>query len=304
MSWLWSRNNTRRPLKKNRRANLRARRLAMESMEDRRMLAMNLIVPGDGGVAIPIDAGGGYTQAIFDPIGAIGPADTTFDSYLAVGPLGGPRVQLNPAVPCIGDTTSIQSQFTVLGLDVTLTQTVDQLFEDNTNRVNQTGSILFQSYAFTNNTPNPVDASAARYLDGDLTFDGTLQDSGGTGVINDNDADPSNDTRVMFETDQEPGGGGANTFVGITLTGGDLGPNDPGHFALIQWNGLQGQFILGGAPLPNTIQGDTDGDGFTNGTFDVTIGLAQTFTVDPNATVIINSLTVFGDLPPGDIETP
>jgi hypothetical protein len=264
---------------------------------------MNLVIPGDGGVSIPVDSGGGFRQSIFDPVGAIPPADTTFDSYLAIGAPGGGRTQIAPAVACIGDTTSIQSQFNVLGLDVTLTQTVDQLFADNVNRVNQTGSILFQVYTFVNNTGATIAADVVRYLDGDLNFIGGLTDSGGTGVINDNDPNPADDTRVMFETDQQAGGGGANTFVGITLTGGDLLPDDPGHFALIQWNGLQ-PLIAAGTPLPNTIQGDTDGDGFTNGAFDVTVGLRQIFSLDPGQTRAITTLTVFGDLPPGDIDLP
>ncbi|MFP6656902.1 MAG: GEVED domain-containing protein, partial [Pirellulales bacterium] len=302
MSWLWSGKRTRRKLKKNRRPHLGAKPLGIESLEDRRVL-VPLLVAGDGGVSLDVGSGGEFSSAIFNPVGAIPAADTVFDSYLAIGVPGGPRTAIAPAAPLVGDTTSTASQFNVLGLDTLLVQTVDQLFEDNANRVNPTGSILFQTYRFFNNTAEPIAGDVVRYLDGDLNFAGGLADSGGTTVINENDADPDNDMRVMFETDQQLGGDGANTFVGITLTGGDLAPNDSGHFALIQWNGLQ-PIIAGGAVLPNAIEGDLTGDGFTNGSFDVTVGLRQTFSLDPGEITVINSLTLFGDLPDGDIDLP
>ncbi|MFP6666367.1 MAG: hypothetical protein VB876_03590, partial [Pirellulales bacterium] len=122
MSWLWSGKRTRRKLKKNRRPHLGAKPLGVESLEDRRMLA--LVVAGDGGVNIDVGSGGEFSSAIFDPIGGIAAADTVFDSYLAIGTPGGPRTPIAPGVPLDGDTTSVVSQFNVLGLDTLLVQTV------------------------------------------------------------------------------------------------------------------------------------------------------------------------------------
>ncbi len=241
---------------------LEARRLGAELLEDRRLLAVLTTGTGDGNLTVTVDGYGSFgdavglpdnTGALYDPIGPVQQASTTFESGVAFR-LGssGTRDFLTsgniytsgglPAPTITGDSTTANSTFSFDGLNFALTQTVSQLFD--TSNV-QTGSILTQRYVITNPGNSPLSFETVRYLDGDLYFDQSLIDGGGRLI--------SNGDELLFETDASGSASVDTTFVGIDSNGGTAPATD--RFEVSPFPSLEAK-IVAGEPLDGAITGD------------------------------------------------
>ena len=259
--------------------------------------------PGDGGVSVGVDAYGAFgsnvdgletSDAFYDPLGATGAAGTVFESYLAVGINGDEdpnRIVLSENTLGAGgfnnSTESIaNSTFNVSGLDFVLEQEATDFTDSGGQRI---GSDLLQTYTITNTTDTAIEFDLVRYLDGDLRFDGSIQDTGGAYFEGDN--------TVLFETDSGNNGTETNTFVGITTVGGST-------YQISQFSDLKTNIEFG-EPLTNTVQGDSeDEDLFVDGEpYDVTLALNQTYTLAPGESVTYNTATYFGSGVPEDLES-
>lgn len=292
-----------------RRTHPRFRFLAAESLEDRRMLALLTTGTGDGSLTITVDGFGSFgdaigfpdnTGAVYDPIGPITAASTTFQSAVAVrlGGAGGRQfltsgdIQGSGGLPdpaITGTSTSATSTFAFGDLSVELFQIVAPLLDASNT---QTGSVLTQRYVIANVGSSVVNFEVVRYIDGDLLFDGTLVDGGGRLI--------SAGREFLFETDAGGSGETDTTFLGLDATGGTI--PTVGRFELDSWPTLAGR-IIDGIALDDTVTGDLDGDGFIDvgQEYDVTLALRNQFTLGPGESVAYATRTVFGSGTPDDL---
>ncbi|MGO4892773.1 hypothetical protein [Flavobacterium sp. W21_SRS_FM6] len=267
---------------------------------------------GDGTLEVGVDGYGSFgssisgidtSDAFYDPVGIDESAGTTYESAIAVG-FGGDRTYLTTgsiAGPdnigtnlVIGTTTSssMQSTFMVNALQFELNQSVS-LSQDSSGVA--LGTILNQVYTITNTAAEQISFDVVRYLDGDLDFDGTIQDGGGRIVQSGNE--------ILFETDGVGSGSATSqNFVGITGIGG-ITP-ETNRFEISSYSGLRG-IIAQGEALDDQIDGDTNGDGFIDSAYDVTLALRNVFNLAPNEVVTYTTQTLFGNATPpapGSIE--
>ena len=262
--------------------------------------------PGDGTLMVGVDGFGAFglaigtdsTNAFYDPVGAAGPTDTTFESGIAIrtidlttgarsfltsGTIGSSGGLTNPTVS--GTSTSGSSTFSDSGLSFTLVQTLAPTFTGSS----QTGTILTQTYTITSSVPFEI----VRYIDGDLRFDGSLVDGGGRLILGDG-------TEVLFETDSATGSSTGTTFVGITGEGGTEPTSN--RYEIDSFSGLRNR-IISGTALDDTITGDgADGDQFIDAGagYDVTLAFRNEF---PSGTSVYVTKTIFGSGAPEDIQT-
>ena len=286
-----------------------SRRLFSEVLEDRRMLHGLNTGSGDGSLTVGVDGYGAFGSAvgspesgpaIYDPIGSIRAASTTFQSGVAFR-LGssGPRQFLTdgdiggsgglPGVAVTGSTTSATSTFSFGGVSIQLLQAVAPMTDS---RGARTGSILGQTYRVLNSGATPIDFEFIRYLDGDLLFDGSLVDGGGRITLS--------NSQFLFETDSGGTGTTSTTFVGIDASGGTIPTS--ARFEVNSFSGLE-ERIIAGTPLDDAVAGDNNGDGFIDAgaEYDVTLALRNVFNVAPGATAIYSTRTVFGSGTPGSV---
>lgn len=268
---------------------------------------------GDGSVTVGVDGygsfgssvgGDGTSDAFYDPVGPTGAAGTTYQSGLAVG-FGGSRPFLTTGF--IGDipnvafdleilnqtATSLSSQFRIGPLAVTLEQSLFQSFSGG----QRTGSVLNQVYEFTNIGQIdsvlpvvPTSFDVVRYLDGDLDFDGTIDDGGGRIL--------RGGSQVLFEVDATGENDESSTFVGITGNTGNTPSSN--RFEIASYSGLL-QRVEGPNPPPlrDTVDGDFDNDGFIDVAYDVTLALRDSISLDPFQSQTYTTQTLFGNaLPP------
>lgn len=245
----------------------------------------------EGDVTVEVDLFGQSRYALFDPVGPVGAADVFYDSDVQITQ-GSFLTSLGSAAdsgPEIVSQTSneVVSTFTINQLGFTLRQSVnDTVTTDGL----QTGSILRQAYTIRNLTNVANSFSLIRYLDADLYFDGSLIDGGGRLL--------QGATTVLFQTDATGAATDPDTFVGITASEGNV-PDAVQQFAVAECCGVD-------FPLSNDITGDSDGDGFIDSPYDVTMALQGNYTIAPGATATFTTNTLFGnDTPPapGSSET-
>jgi hypothetical protein len=250
---------------------------------------------GDGQVVLNVDGFGtiGSNGAFYNPLGTGTSASTIFLSTLSyrIG-ASGARTEVNAGtlVSFGGTDTSRVSVFTLPQLSVALTQTVASLFDSNGV---QTGSQLTQSYAFTNLGSSAISLDLARYIDGDLLFDGSLTDGGGRLT--------SNGAPLLFEIDSATGASTASTFLGLYNTGGTQNGYRIGQYSVLR------TAILNGDAFDNTITNDTNPvDGFIDAGagYDVALGLGSLLNIGAGATSTLNTVTLFGSGAPGSVVTP
>ncbi|MCM1985259.1 choice-of-anchor Q domain-containing protein, partial [Lyngbya confervoides] len=264
---------------------------------------------GDGGVRVTVDAFGAFgssvtENAFYDPVGNVTTAGTTFESgiailindqngrrFLTAFNLGG-QGNLTGAQFSSSTDTAARSQFTVNGLTFALNQRV----ADNLTRGTRSGSILTQAFNITNTNASPVTFELIRYFDGDLQFDGSIQDGGGRLF--------SGNREILFETDQAGLSSTATTFVGITGVGGNslLG----NRFEVDAFSGLRSR-IIAGNDLDDMITGDSaDGDQFVdagNG-YDITLAFRNLFQLNPGESDTYITETLFGSGIPDQVINP
>lgn len=259
---------------------------------------------GDGQVSVGVSGTGafgsstgasGVTDALYNPVGAIPLAGTTYHSFLffrtaAVGTdFTGGRTNLvgTSATTLTTSNTATSSVFNSGALLFNLTQSVQNLL-DNTNT--QTGSLLTQSYTITNTGNTALQLELTRYFDGDLTFDGSIMDGGGRLI--------SGGREILFELDSATGASTGTTFVGIYNEGGTAAGYQIGAYS-----GLLNA-LASGAALTNTISGDANNDGFIDSGYDVTLALARTQTLNAGQSFTFTMGTIWGSGAPGQVELP
>ncbi len=292
-----------------RRKNSLSRRLAAECLEERRMLYGLSTGSGDGSLNIAVDGYGSFGsavggtqagEAIYDPVGPIQAASTTFESGVAIrfgtsgarqfltsGNIGSSTSLGDVAIS--GTSTSANSTFTYNTLNFQLLQTVAPM--SNSSGV-QTGSVLGQSYEITNTSSGPVEFELVRYLDGDLLFDGSLVDGGGRTTLA--------NSEFLFETDAGGTGTTSTTFVGIDTSGGTVEASD--RYEIDAYPLLE-ERVIAGNPLANHITGDNNGDGFVDAgqEYDVTLAFRTVYTLAAGQSAFYSTRTVFGSGNPGDV---
>lgn len=261
----------------------------------------------DGGVTVTVDAfgsfgsavGGGVTDAIYNPVGAIDAAGTAYESGIAIG-FGGGRTFLTSGdiggtsggsvvAGLSGTSTTVASAFTFEDLAVDLTQAVTPTFNDLDER---SGSRLRQTYTITNTGAAPVSFDVIRYIDGDLDFDGSINDGGG--LL------PGG---ILFQTDAGGSADDDTTFVGITASGGTVPASN--RFEIDEYSGLRSR-IVDGMALDNTVTGDGDADQFIDAgnEYDVTLAFRNAFTLDVGESAVYTTDTLFGSGAPAAVPEP
>lgn len=266
--------------------------------------------PGDGTLSVGVDGFGSFGSSVggtgtqnlrYDPVGALGPAGTTYESGVAIGFGGGRSFLTSGFIRSSGgltdpgfsatSNTSASSSFSFQGLDFALTQSIAELTGNNGNRV---GTKLTQSYSITNSSSAPISFDLVRYLDGDLSFDGSISDGGGVLA--------GTGGSIYFETDAGGTGGSDSTFIGVNVEGGDVPAT--GAFEIDSFPGL-GNGVVNGSQLTDSIAGDNDGDGFIDPgqEYDVTLAARRTFDLSPGQTADFTTVTFAGSGPPTGIIT-
>ncbi|MDX2217216.1 MAG: PEP-CTERM sorting domain-containing protein [Oculatellaceae cyanobacterium bins.114] len=263
---------------------------------------------GDGTITVGVDGYGSFgssaagvdtTDAFYDPLGAGTPAQTVYESavairfgslgtrqFLSTGSITGSGGLVDPGVT--GTPTSALSSFLIQGLSFNLTQTLTALFTSGT----RTGTLLTQTYAITNTGTGNSAFELVRYLDADLLFDGSLNDGGGRLA--------ADGREVLFETDSATGANDETTFVGILTNGGT-----DGDFEIDGYPGLA-ERIIAGEPLDNAIAGDGNNNGFIDAGpgYDVTLALSNLFSLGANGSATYTTATIFGTGAPEAIVEP
>jgi hypothetical protein len=270
--------------------------------------------PGDGSVSVGVNGYGGFgftngldaSDATFDPIGPVIPADTTFASAIAIKTstettrtflttgigtiFGSPFSELlNP--PVAGDLTSAISSFSIKGLDFNLVQFLT---------FTSSGTTLTQTYTITNpDIPTippipPIIFELVRYMDGDLKFIPSVIEGGGQFFDGDG-------TEILFETDvAEATKLIPTTFVGIISEGGTIPVTN--RYEINVFSTL-GPAIVSGASLNDIVFGDSNADDFIDPIFyDVSIALRNEFSLGAGESVVYVTKTVFGNGAPQDVE--
>ncbi|NES99667.1 MAG: DUF4114 domain-containing protein [Sphaerospermopsis sp. SIO1G1] len=262
----------------------------------------NLLTPaGDGSVRVELDAFGAFgssvglssTDAFYDPVGEQEEAGTTFESgvairignegtrtFLTTGDIGSSGGLENPGFI----TESLQnatSAFSFGSLNFGLTQEVIPIFDDGV----RTGSTLIQTYNITNPTSEAIDFELIRYIDGDLQFDGSIQDSGGRLL--------RGGQEILFETDSGDNPFLSTTFLGITASGGSR--EEPGRYEIDSFSGLRSR-IVEGVELDGEITGDgPDDDQFVDASpYDITLALRNSFSLAAGQSTNYTTTTLFG----------
>ena len=243
---------------------------------------------GDGSLSIDVTGNGSSAHSgngIYDPIGSGAAASTVYDSYLLYRLNSTDNRSLFTSSSLVGNGTTATSTLTGTGIAGTLIQTVAPTFQDGS----QTGSLLTQTYTFTNTTSSAITLDLLRYLDGDLRFDGSLIDGGGK--LTAPDGSP-----LLFEIDSATGASTSNTFVGIYDTGGTSN-----GFQITQCCGANNNSVLN-----NTIHNDLDNNGFIDPGqgFDVTLNLSSLLSIGAGGTGTFTSYTIFGTGAPGAVVVP
>jgi hypothetical protein len=247
---------------------------------------------GDGQVAIELNDNGTFSTAVYNPLGAAAAADTVYASDLYVGIVGRGMSDLAGVHASFvsGDARQRTSIFTLGSLSFTLTQTLSDLISNGV----QTGTMLTQSYSFTNMSAQALDLTFGRYLDGDLNFGagGNGNDGGGKLV--------SGGQTILFETDAATGRNDLASFIGIYNEGGT-----PQGFDVDYYGALRPR-IGSGRPLNNTVSGDGNGDGFIDAGagYDVSLGLVNGLSVGAGQQGSFITHTIFGSGTPGSVQVP
>jgi hypothetical protein len=285
----------------------RPRRLALEALEDRRLLASATLRndPGDGTVFLTTDGYGSFganvgvehSDAFYDPVDGAIPLDrmgTTGESGVAIGFDGQARTFLTSGniegsggLPQVDvnqtSLTTSFSSFTFNGLNFDLVQSLTNVVDAQSNQI---GSLLTQQYLITNATGQVQTFDMLRYLNGDLLFDGTTDDLAGRFV------DPTRD--VLYQLDRTLGFRNAETLIGISALGGQV--VDTSIYRIDEVPELANEMILGLDP-DNRIAEDNDDSGETDFPYDVSVVYRNQYELEPGEQARYTTSTMWGVIP-------
>jgi hypothetical protein len=255
---------------------------------------------GDGSLTVTVDPFGAFGSAtaagiaLYDPVGSKRNASSVYQSAVYFDQLG---YFLNALDGIYGGSLKGKalnqvskqkavSEFNVKNFNFKLTQTLN----DKTSK----GTIFTQEYKIKNNTGSTQTFYLIRHIDGDLLFDGTLNDTGGA----------SEDGKTLFEFDSGEDIRNTSTFVGIRNQGGYINLG----YEVTSYPYIDDIIYGGEDALHNEVRGDNDKNGITDYPYDITLSLGNMFTnVDSGQTVTFKTETIFGasslagriDLPSG-----
>jgi hypothetical protein len=276
--------------------------------------------PGDGQVSVEVDGYGsfgyetegiGTGDAMYDPVGAVGPSSTTWESavyfrrpksgtsrFLTTGEVGtaGASGHLPDVAFTLTESARATSTFTYAGLQFDLEQRLEDAHDAGT----RTGTFLVQTYSITNPGVAPVSFDLVRYYEGDLYLGGAGVPDGGGHLVVDG-------TEFVFETDVAGEPAASTNFIGITAAGGTTPAT--GRYEVGQWSssgGFPGR-IAADMPLGDVVFGDgADADEFVDAghDYDVGIALANVFALAPGERVTYVTTTLFGTGAPSQVVGP
>ena len=274
--------------------------------------------PGDGSVAVDVDAygafgyrsfglgSGGVGDAMYDPVGAVGPSSTSWQSavfmrlpptstFLTIGSVGqaAPTGGLPDPGFTFQDGTIATSAFTHAGLDWELTQSVQDLVVGGS----RAGSMLVQEYVIRNPGPAALSFDLVRYYEGDLYLGlgAGVPDGGGRLVVGSEE--------LLFQTDQAGEPATTTNLIGITACGG-VEPAR-GRYEVNAWPAFPNR-ISADMPLGDVVYNDgIDPDEFVDAGLDYDVGIAldNEFTIAVGGAALYVTTTVFGSLPPAGVST-
>ncbi len=261
--------------------------------------------PGDGTLDInsvnAFGTFGSFTSPTFfdgtanyDPVGAQVAASTVFNSavYFRAGATGQREVLETVASgsesTIRSNPTEANSTFTIGSLNFALTQTLEPVFDSIGV---QNGTLLTQTYVVTNTSMTSSDFELVRYVDGDLSFDGSIQDGGGRLSL------PTGE-EILFETDAGGDPATATTFFGITGLGGSTPSNgrfEVEHFSVLQGN-IEAGLALSDAFTDFGVSVDTDMDDFVDAgsEYDLALGLLNSFSLATGEIGTYTTHTLYG----------
>lgn len=272
--------------------------------------------PGDGSVVFQLDGYGGFGyrtygngqlgtgDAIYDPVGAVGPSSTSWQSavyfrqpgqssFMTIGTVGSGTLTGNLPDPgfLFQDATTATSAFSFRGLDWDLTQRVQDLIVSGS----RVGTQLVQQYVIRNNGATTVTFDLVRYYEGDLWLGlgAGVPDGGGHMVVGTEE--------LVFETDMAGEPAMTTNLVGITACGGVTPAR--GRYEVNAWSAFPNR-ISADTPLADVVYNDgADPDEFVDAglDYDVGIALANEFSLAPGQIASYVTTTVFGSLPPADV---
>ena len=279
-----------------------ARALA-EGLEGRVLLAVTTLSngTGDGSLQVTVDAYGSYGSAatpagdaLYNPVGPIGAQGSTYESGVFFSELGNYLTEAQfgntfPPLPGVAFTSTSAStavsSFTVSGFAFTLTQTVQP---------SNLGTTIFsQQYVVTNNTGADQSFELIRHVDGDMFF---------VGGLGNDFAGASADGRFVFEFDTAGDPTQSTAYFGITATG----DGTPAGFT-VQPFPYRDNIRAAGGILPGDVGriiNDNNGDRLTDLGYDVTVTLADAFTLAAGATATYVTQTVFSQGSPAAVLNP
>lgn len=307
-----------------------ARRLRAPVLGLRLALGFGLLLPGsalaqfarlstsagDGGVAIDLDAygafgyrtynngAGGPGDAIYDPVGAVGPSSTSWQSavyfrlpgsstFMTIGTVGpGTPTGNLPDPGFIAQTATVaDSAFTFRGMDWRLRQSVSDLIVTG----RREGTELLQEYVITNGSAATITFDLVRYYEGDLFLGlgAGVPDGGGRLVVGNEE--------LVFETDMAGEPAQTTNLIGITACGGTTPAR--GRYEVNVWPAFPNR-ISADLPLGDVVYNDgIDPDEFVDAglDYDVGIALANQFSLAPGQSALYVTTTVFGSLPPDNV---
>lgn len=244
---------------------------------------------GDGTLSVTVDGYGSFGSstnagdALYDPVGPNGQARTVFESavyfspangFLSTGDIGGSGLLEPPTITQPSNLVA-NSSFRIGAFSVTLTQRL----RPKTSK----GSTLVQTYSIKNNSTVAKRIKIARHVDGDLYFAGGFDNDFG-GV--------SADGKTLYEFDSGDEPSAPVTFVGITSSGGQ-----DGGFTIQPFRFTDDIVEARGIPsaLNGDVAGDDDGNGVTDGTYDITLTQLNILSIPAGETRNFVTSTIFGE---------
>ena len=278
-------------------------RALAEGLEGRVLLAVTVLSngTGDGSLRVTVDAYGSYGSAAFpaddafyDPIGPTVAQGSTFQSavfltgfnnFLTEAPFNNTFPPLPGAAFTSTTSNSAVSSFSAGGFGFVLTQSITPSVNGST--------ILNQQYVVTNNSGVAQNFQLIRHVDGDMFF---------VGGLGNDFAGVSADGRFVFEFDTATDPTQATAYFGITATGDGI----PAGFTVQPFPYTDNLVAAGGIPGTDNgrISGDVNGDRLTDLGYDVTVTLADAFSLGQGASATYTTQTVFSQGSPAAVLNP
>ena len=261
-------------------------------------MAINLTTgDGDGDVNIgsydqsatsgDITTTGNFTSCFFDPAGPLSGFDSIFDSHIYIGSGGGATFIYGSSDPTNFinvSTASATSEFTSMGLQFNLEQTVEKVWDPDTGE--RTGSVLRQTYTIYNPTENQMSFELIRYIDPDIL--GNTEDIAGLTPGHCN-------SLIVYQFDGADPGGATNpsSFVGLQAFSPDAVDCS---FDIRPYDDLESAIdYQGWSALDRDISDyDSNGDDVLDTIGDWTYAIGHQFVMDPKQTFMYESRTFFG----------